>query len=389
MEPRIHAAIGLPWIGRRLGRTDPQVAAALRRLARDPNQAVRLNLVRQIQALGKIAPGLMWQLFDQLSRPEARSAVLAETAAALGRWWDSHPAKVRARLLAIERKLGKIDPQDHLHQVVASVHLHNYLRRGHPDSEAYLQNLIQHCETPAAAPALQPLQHDCRAGGWLTAGDAITINPKFEKYRQRTWQFFTQMLTTAQAKLTTQRAELDRLHHAGRIKGPKAKAVRENIRRTMELVDGVGMQLFFASGAHADRVNKGTDHLSPPQVERFWRESVDLLRKLSLEPHPHTAYQLIETLQHLLPCAPREVFLIAAQSIRSSVEARFQYDHMAVKEVVKLVQQALADHREIFRATGTQPSECLTALLEVLDFFVEAGWPEARMLVNRLEEIYR
>ncbi len=389
MEPRMHAAIGLPWIACRLGQADRRVATALRRLARDPNQAVRLNLVRQIGTLGKIAPTLMWDLFDRLSRLERRSVVLTETAVALGNWWAWYPAKVLAGLRAIEKKLGPVDPQDPLHQALAAVHLDNHLRHGNSASEAYLKNLIRHCETPAAAASLCPLQHTCRAGGWLTAGDAVTINPKFERYRQRTWRFFTQMLATGQAKLTAQRAELDRLHRAGRIEGPKAKAVREDLRRTMELVDGIGMQLFFASGAHADRANKGTDHLSPPQLDRFWRESVDLLRRLALEPHPHTAYQLIETLQHLLPCAPREVFLIAAQSIRSSVEARFQYDHLAAKEVVKLVQQALADHRDIFRATGTRSSECLTALLEVLDFFVEAGWADARMLVNRLEEIYR
>jgi len=36
-----------------------------------------------------------------------------------------------------------------------------------------------------------------------------------------------------------------------------------------------------------------------------------------------------------------------------------------------------------------QETECLKALLEVLDLFVEAGWPEARQLTHRLEEIYR
>ena len=37
---------------------------------------------------------------------------------------------------------------------------------------------------------------------------------------------------------------------------------------------------------------------------------------------------------------------------------------------------------------GRSPS-AFAALLEVLDLFVEAGWPEARQLTHRLEEIYR
>jgi hypothetical protein len=57
--------------------------------------------------------------------------------------------------------------------------------------------------------------------------------------------------------------------------------------------------------------------------------------------------------------------------------------------VVKLIQRALADHCDIFKSNGDNESECLIALLKVLDLFIEAGWSEARQLTHRLEEIYR
>jgi hypothetical protein len=97
----------------------------------------------------------------------------------------------------------------------------------------------------------------------------------------------------------------------------------------------------------------------------------------------------VERVYHLLPCSPEEIFWLAAQSIRTSSNAGLQFESLAVPEVVKLVQQALADHREIFQARDGSESPALTALLEVLDIFVEAGWPEARALTHRLEEIYR
>ena len=58
-------------------------------------------------------------------------------------------------------------------------------------------------------------------------------------------------------------------------------------------------------------------------------------------------------------------------------------------DVVKLIQRALADHRDIFQTTDGKESDCLAALLKVLDLFVEAGWADARQLTHRLEEIYR
>jgi hypothetical protein len=62
---------------------------------------------------------------------------------------------------------------------------------------------------------------------------------------------------------------------------------------------------------------------------------------------------------------------------------------LAAGDVVRFVQRALADHREIFRSESGEDSPCMKALLDVLDLFVDAGWPQARMLAHRLEEIHR
>jgi hypothetical protein len=154
-------------------------------------------------------------------------------------------------------------------------------------------------------------------------------------------------------------------------------------------VDDIASQLYFASGAFADEQNKNDDRLTEPQKKRFWAEAGEILRALAEEMHPHTAHHVVQTLRHLLPCAPREVFLVATRAITSSAAAGYQHESLAVSEVVKLIQGALADHREIFRSQDDSESDCLAALLKVLDLFVEAGWAEARQLTHRLEEIYR
>jgi hypothetical protein len=83
-----------------------------------------------------------------------------------------------------------------------------------------------------------------------------------------------------------------------------------------------------------------------------------------------------------MPCAPGEVFLLATKSICTSSAAGFQDDSLALGAVVKLVQRALADHREIFQ---DKTSDCLEALLNVVDLFVEAGWPQARQVTYACE----
>jgi hypothetical protein len=189
----------------------------------------------------------------------------------------------------------------------------------------------------------------------------------------------------AQAKLKAHREVWMKLHEHDQPDAEAVKSIKVKLETTMRLVDAIAMQLYFASGAFDERSNEEKERLTPPQLHRFWQEASALLRALADEIHPHTAHYMVQTLYHLLPCSPREAFLLATRSIRSSATAGFQHESLAVGVVVKLTQRALADHREIFQID----SECLSALLEVLDLFVEAGWSEARQLTHRLEEIYR
>jgi len=267
--------------------------------------------------------------------------------------------------------------------------LFHFLRTGDADCEAFVNTLIAECDQQRASHALAVQLRTFRAGRWLTDGDGIKTVTVEETARKRTWGFFGKLLAAAQAKLQQHRDSRQLLHAAGQPSADEVKTTQEAINRTSQLVDGIAMQLYFASGAFADKQNKEDDHLTEPQKRRFWTESADLFRALSTEIHPHTAHNLVQALHHLLPCSPGEVFLTAARAMTSSSTVGYHHESLAVGDVVKLIQRALADHRDIFQSTDGKESDCLAALLKVLDLFVEAGWPEARQLTHRLEEIYR
>jgi hypothetical protein len=263
------------------------------------------------------------------------------------------------------------------------------LRNGDPECRSFIEDLVAECDSQRAGHALLTGLHACRAGGWLTAGDAVALDPKADEARRRTWVFFAELLAASQAKLLQHRGELQKLAQQGEADGETGKDMRAKMNRAMQLVDGIAMQLFFASGAFQEKTDKNEKPLGAPQLRRFWQESAPLFQALASELHPHTAYHLVQTFQHLLPCAPAEIFLLATKSILSSGTVGFQYESLAIGEVVKLIQRVLADHRDIFRGGTGGESECLAALLRVLDLFVEAGWAEARQLTHRLEEIYK
>ena len=389
--PRLDAARGLPCLAYRLGHADAEIATALRRLCLDKSHPLRFNLAERLVALFEPAPDLMWQLMDTFIAHERKFSVLDSLLLAMDRLWVNAPEEVRPRLRQIADRAMESAPADnHIHEMLAHTHLFQFLRTGDPECEGFITRLIGECDSQRASGALGPQLHACRSGGWLTAGNDATPDPYADAVRARTWGFFRKLLAAAQAKLKQHREEWRNLHEQGQPKSDLLQAVRDGIDRAMLLVDGIAMQLYFASGAQEERNHKTEGQLAQVQLQCFWQDAAPLFHALADEPHPHTAHQIVQTLYHLLPCAPREVFMLAARSILcSSEQARFQYEPLAVGDVVKLIQRALADYSGLFHSEAGQESECLAALLEVLDRFVQAGWPEARQLTHRLEEIYR
>lgn len=386
--PRLDAARGLPFLAYRMGKLDSAMAAALRKLLHDPSHPLRFNFADRLGLLESVAPDVMWELIDSFVKQESRFSVLEMVILTLNRLSAASARPMMERLNLITTRAKRDAAADnHIHETIAHTYLFRFLRTGDSECERHVTELIEECDTERGSKALGPQLHACRDGGWMTAGDAVTIEPQTEAVRARTWHFLAQLLRSAQRKLAEHRAELERLHAAGKFESEAGKDTKAKSDYAMRLVDGIAMQLFFASGAHDEKTTKEKGLLSPPQLQRFWTEASPLFSALAAELHPHTANQIVETLHHLLPCSPREVFLLACRSIMSSSAAGLQHESLAVGNVVKLIERALADHRELFQPQDG--GECLTALLQVLDLFVEAGWGEARRLTHRLEEINR
>ncbi|HEY4257292.1 MAG TPA: hypothetical protein VGM66_08775 [Candidatus Udaeobacter sp.] len=390
-SPRIDAATGLPRLLANLGGADEEVAAAIRALSRDGSAAVRFNLASVLPVLAKSAPDSMWELTDAFVADEPHFTVLDAVAHSMDWLWNLDADKVAQRLHEIESRVREQAPADHsIHETLAHNFVFQFLRTGRPDCEKYVTDLIAGCGEPRATKRILPQLHVCRAGGWMTAGDPEKTDEKIDALRARTWTFLLDLLSTAHSRLqSTRRRWLELKQMGNNDDSPEVKQTQATIEQLAHIVDGIASELYFGSGAFADKQKKNEEQLTPAQTERFWREAAPLLKILAKEPHPHTAYEVVQTLHYLLPCSPEEVFLLAAESIRTSSTAGFQFESLAVPEVVKIVQRVLADHRDILQVQNGSEPPALTALLEVLDIFVEAGWPEARALTHRLEEIYR
>jgi hypothetical protein len=158
---------------------------------------------------------------------------------------------------------------------------------------------------------------------------------------------------------------------------------QEEFQKLAHLVDYIGNQIFFSSGAF-DGTNS-QKKLDTEQRRTFWNESQRAIRLLSDVAIPSVAHHLLETLQSFISFDPGGVFHAIAAVVRSAKSWGYQYESMAVDLLVKVTETYLAEHRLLLQKDQRSREE----LIDILETFVEAGWPSARRLSYRLEEIFR
>lgn len=390
--PRIDAACGLPFLALRLHEADAEVKEAMIKLSEDKNSSLRFNLARRLAVLQNTDPDLMWELIEGMLRTEKYLMVLAALTEALDHLWAQASDRVLKNLAAITGRVEATAPaKHHARETLSRTHLFHFLRTGEPSSKLYIDSMIDRCDAEGVSQELAMLLHHCRDGGWLTADDDdVTRKEEADQIRGRTWGFVSQLLEQAQNKLHDLHEALIPFQKAGSFDSADAKLLIQKRDRLLRLVDTVATQIYFGSGAFDDKRKDARVSLTDAQLKRFWFESKPIFKQLVKEVHPHVVHQIVQTLKYLLPCAPAEIFLLAAEAIRNGEKGEIQHEALAADEVVLLIQQAIADHREIFQNNSDgSPSPCLVALLRVLDLFVEAGWEKARQLTHRLEDIYR
>jgi hypothetical protein len=157
---------------------------------------------------------------------------------------------------------------------------------------------------------------------------------------------------------------------------------RERVRVCARLVDHIGDQLYFSSGASA---NSGEDMplAALESKHAFLRDVTPIIRRIGDVGVPHTIYYLIDLLDFLRPADPEAVFdLIAHALLNGGSRHGYQYESLAINRFVAVIGVYLADHRGIFSDPDRREK-----LIACLDFFVDAGWPAARRLLYRLPEL--
>ncbi len=369
--PRTEAAQGLPRIA--AISPDAELLAAIHDLSKDPVPAVRYLVALGLPGLVVGAPDDFWSAVDGYVRDESNATVIDVIGAVLGRVATSErEADVVDRLMLLIQRADylrqekhRLPSDDHLAALLvgmavaraneaAEYALERAIAEAHP---ANLSTLAWHLFEFIDVARISEPKHLDSAGRAANSLDALARRAFDE-------------ISVAAKQEPTERDE-------PRLKG------------AFEAIDAVLSRIYFNSGLY-ERDDR-------PEVEsgalcRYFAIVAPVIGTVcdgagGSEPvglPARSAHHLVEFLRGALPCAPADVLHFTRLTIDASQATGYAFDSLAAREVTGLVETALADYRDILRE-----GEPLMDLVAVLDAFVDAGWPEARNLVARLDEIFR
>jgi hypothetical protein len=372
---RIVAAGGILCLASNAECADAAVLGALDRLSRDPDPAVRYQVISAVHRLKKLHAEHCWDIIERTAAEEPSWGVLLGLVQGpLDALRFEAPERVMLSVVRVFERLGGRDDAKEV--------------RGHSVkilAWMYLWKDLQPVRDIIGAIADHPLRHLDAATHLVRFLRRIVIHgptdgsePQADRARERGLDLL--LRTTRAARRAFQSSTEGEPGLAGEEASYKLST--EEIHSLAQILDGVGAALYFESGAY-----KGNKHRPVAEAvqARLLAEAVPIIDELAEVGLARLAHHLFETLEELAPYKPHEVFLRIAAVIRGGRKSGYQYDRMAEKVLVRTVERYLADYRGIFQ----EDEQLRRALVEVLDTFVGAGSQGARRLTYGLAEIFR
>jgi hypothetical protein len=419
--PRIDAARGLCLLARVPAGLTPDAVDVLRTLAQDRASVVRMHVAEAAHWLRDVDSGAMWSIVEQVAVDD-RAAVLHHLMDSLGAL-AARDDRDRALELAYgiyEREMARAKPRELVEAPVVALLVECWALFGSPQGAAVVEHLaanISACARPASAVFFRLRTLTTR--GEVAAGDADDKATRqralhawtevthaaveaFERTRQR---LLSARVNGAERDLqddvAPSAAEATQSDPVGSARKPELGGIEidpgdgtelsdrpsgadpETLKALGKVLNAAAAELYFGSGAY-HRPDGDTQRLDLPRRRRFYQEAsafIDVAVEIGI---PRAAHHVVETLEQSIDFDPRGVLLRTGRVLRAAGDWGYQHDSLAIALFVRLTQRCLAEHRELLA-----DRDCRAALLGALDLFVEAGWPDARRLVYRLDDAFR
>jgi hypothetical protein len=369
---RIVAAEGLLALAAGSRCTAPTIIRALDVLVKDPSASVRYPIARYATWIHKTHPDKMWEWIEMLSQDESISVreACVQALDQLSRLDATRSLTLIDRIL--ENIPANREGVDRLTRATVHALTIWYVWQNEPVAAMTVEKIASNIldRTGQAGNMVFPLREPLTHGSMDDPGETAAI-------RHRAVEILK--------KLSAESSKIVRSLLQNKDQAQQSAVDESTVQSLLALADTIAGEVYFATGAH----QPGRESLPPlitrPEQTRFYWEAESVFDDLAAIGAPSLAHHLVETLEMYVDIDPRGVFLRMAATIRAGKRWDYQYEQLAQEVVLRIIRRYLADKRALLQ----NDDECQHALREILETFIEAGWPAAQQLAYRIDEIHR
>jgi hypothetical protein len=370
---RIEAVEGLFSLFANPGFDAQHILANLRILDQDRLPVVRFQVAWRLLLLCDRAPEAMWELIESMTT-DPNYRIRVEVIAKLDRCARALPNRALALIAKMLEEAGTArgKSEEVSKSCIACLTCY-YLWRDDPTAKASVEGIVE------GIPA--------------TAREAGRVFPTLRNALQ-----YVEPAHPERALRTRERAA--KLFNA--ITGKAVPVMRELIEKRLRreeptqeqrgqfddlelLLVTCSSELYFASGAFQELRHGLPPVLTTPEQRQLYPTLAPSWNLLAEIGSPNLVHHLVQTLEMFVPVDPASVFLLIGKSVLAGRLWSYHFEDQAVELVVRIIRTYIAEHRSIFEKNP----DCLRVLRELLDLFITAGWPSARIVAYRVDEIFR
>lgn len=351
----------------------------LRRLADDPEPVIRASVGRRIWAFLKAWPEFVWETLErwiiELPVRVGTQGVLKLSLYNSWFWWLRKNDVMHAdRFLqdlwtAAHPKLAS-DLRTNCGEWVAAL----WFMKEEKWAEEKLKEALK---TPAA-------HFDELRGAQTVALERLFPKPEAQpvplEQQQLAAEFLTQLLISAKQTLETYWSEQSKTSQDdGTIEHPPWT------KQFARIFDRVAMGFKFSSKDYRKELDKLTSEEAIQQVENWWRLVERLVDAILAWPHPRIAFYMIEAVENLVDFDIRRGLFWLRKATLASAPYGMANEPQAADHTIRMLEQILAEHRVSLKAG----SELRSDFVQILEAYLQVGWPSAMKLAIQLQGIYR
>lgn len=348
----------------------------IRGLTLDQSPTARFMIASNVHYLWrKDDNDFLWEIVNQFKDNEKNSGVVHHLAISLSHLRSADPDRTYPVLLEIYRK-WQSSKNDKLREALLQQIVEAYVRRNDLDAKTLLDEVL-----------VQPIQHypeldrvEVHLRTYLTYGIDNHDDNEATEIRARARGVMLSILGSYDEDEEYQKWSKK---HEGKKQSDLSKEELREVRSILGHTSNIAKQVYFASGSHDEKTEK-EEGLSADAKKIFLQENKELIDRITSKGRVSAAYDFVGMALTYQDVDPVWALKLVEQLITESAKNGATSESLMAGSVATFVKTFIASHREYLREPTNQKS-----LINILDGFVETGWPEAINLMGDLEEIFR